>query len=69
MHTIAEGYERKTNKEFKQFLFIAKESSGKIRSMLHPAYSLHYIPEDCYTAFRDDSAEISRILSGFIKKL
>ena len=69
MNNIAEGFERRTNKEFKHYLFIAKGSSGEVRSMLHLANELKYIHPETYVSLHDDSTEIARILSGFIKKL
>lgn len=69
MNNIAEGFERQTNNELRQFLFIAKGSSGEVRSMLHLASELNYLPADTYISLRDDSIEIAKILSGFIKKL
>lgn len=68
-NNIAEGFERKTNKELKLFLYIAKGSCGEVRSMLYNAVDFKYINiEDCRKAYQL-SVEISRLLSGFIKTL
>jgi four helix bundle protein len=69
MNNIAEGFERKSNKEFKQFLFIAKGSAGEVRSMLHLAFDLKYITSEQYNKLCDDVIIISKMLSNFIKTL
>ena len=43
MNNIAEGFERRSNKDFRQFLYFAKGSSGEVRNMLHLAKELNYI--------------------------
>lgn len=67
--TFAEGFERKSNKEFKQFLFIAKGSAGEVRSMLLIASELGYIEKENQTKLVNSAEEISKILSGLIKAL
>ena len=69
MNNIAEGYERMGNKEFKKFLYIAKGSCGEVRSMLYLALDLRYIDKDQFNCLYDETVEISKMLSGFIKKL
>lgn len=69
MNNIAEGYERKTNKEFTYFLYVAKGSCGEVRSMLHIARKLQKIQEAKYVLLVNNTLEISKILSGLIKSL
>ncbi len=69
MNNIAEGFERKSNNEFKQFLYIAKGSCGEVRSMLILASELNKISKEDYICQHKLAEEISKILSGFIKTL
>ncbi len=69
MNNIAEGFERKSDKEFTHFLFIAKGSCGEVRSMLNLAEELKYLEEDEYKTLSTLANEISKMISGLIKTL
>jgi four helix bundle protein len=69
MNNIAEGFERKTNSEFKQFIYVAKGSCGELRSMIYLAKSLKYLSDENTSVLLKKSTEISKILSGLIKTL
>ena len=66
---IAEGFERNTDKEFSQFLYIAKGSTAEVRSQLYIALDLGYINENDFKDLNTSTVEISKLLSGFIKYL
>ena len=68
-NNIAEGYERKTNKELIYFLYIAKGSSGEVRSMLSIAIHLGYINQTDMKNLVNQATEISKMLHGFINKI
>jgi four helix bundle protein len=69
MNNIAEGFERKSNSEFRQFLFIAKGSCGEVRSMIQLAKDLCYLSEHDYNLLNNKAIEISKTISGLIKTL
>ena len=69
MNNIAEGFERKSNKEFVYFLYVAKGSCGEVRSMLYLAKDLGKISEKQFEDLYEISIEISKLLSGLIKSI
>lgn len=69
MNNIAEGFERKTHKEFLFFLNVAKGSCGEVRSMLILAKELNKINDQEFKVLFDLSEEISRMIYGLIKTL
>lgn len=69
MNNIAEGFERQTNREFKQYLYIAKGSCAEVRSMLYLAVELRYLEKPAHIKLSDESVEITKILNGLIKSI
>ncbi len=48
MSNIAEGFERDGNREFLQFLAVAKGSSGEVRAQLYIALDQDYINKNTF---------------------
>lgn len=69
LSNIAEGFERGGDKEFIQFLTIAKGSCGEVRAQLYIAYDQNYLDKEQYILVHDKLIETSRMISGLIKYL
>ena len=69
MSNIAEGFARKSNKEFIQFLFISKSSAAEVQSQLYVAIDQNYITKPQFEKLYAQSETVSKLTSGFIKYL
>ena len=67
MANIAEGFSRKGDKEFGQFLFVAKSSAAELQSHVYVALDQGYIGEAEFRKPYDSLDHISRMTSSFIK--
>ncbi len=69
MSNIAEGFERGSNKEFAQFLNIAKGSVGEVRSLLYAAQDEGYLDQAAFDRLCHQALTVSRRCSRFITYL
>lgn len=69
MSNISEGYLRQTDKEFTQFLYIARGSTAEVQSQLYVALDLDYIDNDKFESLYQETIIIIKLISGFIKYL
>ncbi|MEM9272261.1 MAG: four helix bundle protein [Cyanobacteria bacterium P01_F01_bin.143] len=66
---IAEGFERRSQKEYRRFLSIAKGSAGEVRSLLTLAYEVGYIDPSTHQELRELTLKISRMLGKQMRVL
>ncbi|PIZ71852.1 four helix bundle protein [Candidatus Peregrinibacteria bacterium CG_4_10_14_0_2_um_filter_43_11] len=65
MLNIAEGFERKSNKDFARFINNAKASAGEIRCALYIGYDLNYLEKDEFDRLFEEIISISNQLFKF----
>ena len=66
---IAEGFERRSRKEYLNFLNIAKGSSGEVRSPLYVAFEVGYINETEHRNLSEKTKFISSAIANHIKAI
>ncbi len=66
---IAEGFERNGNREFINFLSMAKASAGEVRSQLCLALDLGYLDEPTYKKICSLITQTSRTIWGMMEYL
>ena len=69
MSNIAKGFDRGGNREFIQFLFIAKASASEGQAQFYVALDVGYIKQEQFQLLYDLAGDTSRLLGGFIRYL
>ena len=69
MANIAEGFGRKSKKEFANFLNMAHGSAAEVQCHLYIASDLNYINKEDFTALYEQVDEVSKMIQGFMNYL
>ena len=69
MSNIAEGFERDGNREFRNFLSIAKGSCGEVRSHLFVALDQNFINDVQFNGLNETFEQIGKMIGGLMNYL
>ena len=66
---IAEGFDRSSTREFKQFLIVSRASLSEVQSQLLIARDLGFLRKEVFDALANESQQIHKMINGLIKHL
>ena len=69
MNNIAEGFERRTTKDFAHFLDLAKGSCGEVRSMGYAGEDIGVLSQETGSQLRAQSEALSQRIAAFSRHL
>ena len=71
MANIAEGFGRRTNKEFANYLNVARASAIEVQALLYVASDQNYIDDKVFSSLYSDLTEVSKMtlsLAQYLRK-
>jgi four helix bundle protein len=69
MGNISEGFVRRSNREFIQFLFVSVSSAAELQSHIYVALDQHYLTKDTFDSIYQQADKTSKMISGLITYL
>jgi len=69
MGNIPEGFVRRSNREFTQFLFISVSSAAELQSHMYVAQDQNYITKGTLNEIYQQAEKTSKMISGLITYL
>ena len=69
MSNIAEGFDRRSDKELSNFLSIARASSSEVQNDLYIALDLNYISQFEFNQFYQEAKKIAQQINGLMTYL
>jgi len=69
MSNIAEGFDRRSDKEFSNFLSIARASAAEVQNDLYIALDLNYISQAEFNQLYQEAKKIAKQINGLMTYL
>jgi len=69
MSNIAEGFDRRSDKELSNFLSMSRGSSSEVQNDLYIALDLNYISQDEFNQFYQEAKKIAKQINGLMTYL